>query len=606
MILLNIIFITSILLQFTAVYLAFRLMRITGLQTAWAFIAVALFLMAGRRIISYVNILESGVPPENYTPEIVALCISALMVAGVAMIGPFFAARKKAQVIIEKNERLLARTQEIAHLGSWEFDTTDNRLTWSDETCRIYGFAPNEFQGTYEEFIQAVHPDDRRFVDSFYFEPWGLEAEEYEIEHRVINKASGEVRQVYEKCIHIKDRSGKIVRMEGIVHDVTDQNRTEKASSAKSEFLSSMSHELRTPMNAILGFSQMLELNKGSLSDAQLEWVNEILIAGRHLMELIDEILDLSKIETGNLSIAIEDISLQSIIDECQNLTVVLAENAGISIDFGRPDNITIQADRTRLMQVLLNYLSNAIKYNRPNGSIQLTYSLINNERLRIGVVDSGYGLDDEQISRLFTSFERLGAESTAIEGTGIGLALSKKLVEMMGGSVGVFSKKGDGSTFWLELNCREQKHIENIRRESDSVLSSRDESQPAEYTILYIEDNKANLMLVEKILISRTDYNFLSAMDPHSGLELAGRHNPSLILLDINLPDMDGFEVLKRFRAMDSLQRVPVVAVSANAMPQDIENAILSGFDDYVTKPFDISWLLKVIDNQLGKDSGK
>ena len=456
-------FIVSILLQLIAVYLAFRLMRVTGFQLAWAFIALAILLMTSRRIISLADVLESGTPPSNITAELVALVISALMVAGVLMIKPIFEARKKAEETLSENQAWLERTQEIAHLGSWVFDTVANRLTWSDETYRIHGVKPKEFDGRYESFLELIYPEDRGIVENFFNIEQSPHLTGSDIEHRIILPSTGEIRYVYNKCVYTKDEAGQVTRLEGIIHDITERKLSEMASSAKSDFLSFMSHELRTPMNAILGFAQILDHDRQNLNEQQIDAVSEILVAGNHLMELINEILDLTLVEAGKLNITVEKIKLGDIIDECQKLLAPLASENKIRIDYGNPADCEVEADRVRLKQILINFISNAIKYNHPNGEVQLTYWEVAPHRLRISVSDNGIGLDEIQISKLFSYFERLGSEKTSIEGTGIGLALSKRLAELMGGKIGVTSKKGAGSTFWLEL-------ISPTRGQSESV----------------------------------------------------------------------------------------------------------------------------------------
>ncbi|HHJ80222.1 MAG TPA: response regulator, partial [Candidatus Tenderia electrophaga] len=258
------------------------------------------------------------------------------------------------------------------------------------------------------------------------------------------------------------------------------------------------------------------------------------------------------------------------------------------------------QADETRLKQVLLNYISNAIKYNRLNGQVHIHYQPVTDSRLRISVTDTGYGLDDEQISKLFTSFERLNAASSDVEGTGIGLALNKRLVELMGGTVGVSSEKNVSSTFWLELNCQVQTTTEKQAQTPDNQPQVISEETKAAKTILYIEDNPANLRLVEGLIKSQTQYAFSSAIEPILGLELAYTQKPDLILLDINLPGLNGFEVLKYLRTNDATRHIPVIAISANAMPGDIETGRVAGFDAYITKPINLAKLISTINQQL------
>jgi signal transduction histidine kinase/ActR/RegA family two-component response regulator len=376
------------------------------------------------------------------------------------------------------------------------------------------------------------------------------------------------------------------------------RDEAERANRAKSEFLSRMSHELRTPLNAILGFGQLLE--RANLVALQTDNVREILHAGRHLLELINEVLDLARIESGKFSVSLEAVPLLPLIADCLSLMRPQAESAGIElIETAQDCGEQVRADRTRLKQVLLNLLSNAVKYNRPQGAINVTPTL-QEDAVQIRIRDTGAGLTAEQQARLFVPFERLDADQSAIEGTGIGLALSKRLVELMGGSIGVESEPGVGSTFWLTLPLADA-----AAEASDSVVPASAAPAPQavaerQFDILCIEDNPANLRLVERILAQRADIRLLSASAPGLGLELAAAHRPSLILLDINLPDMDGYEVLRRLQANPATCSIPVLGISSNAMPKDIERALAAGFSDYLTKPLDIAQFMAVVYSYL------
>ena len=371
------------------------------------------------------------------------------------------------------------------------------------------------------------------------------------------------------------------------------------ANQAKSEFLSRMSHELRTPMNAILGFGQLLEME---IDDGQSkENIQEILRAGNHLLELINEILDLSQIESGDLSVALENLDLYSILDECFTLIKPLLTKRDIRAinNISSDAQYIISVDRTRFKQVLLNLLSNAVKYNRDEGSVILDCEVVTPKRLRISVTDTGKGLSEEQQMKLFEPFERLGAETTAIEGTGIGLVICKRLIELMDGSIGIKSKQGQGSSFWVEINL-----AKSIDKTYSSPLREQEQQgaiiNPPAKTILYIEDNPANLRLVEQVVRTRTDHMFISVPDASLGLQLAKTQKPDLILLDINLPGIDGYEVLKRLQAHEASQSIPVIAISASAMNSDIQRGLAAGFKEYLAKPIDIENMLASIDDLI------
>ena len=377
------------------------------------------------------------------------------------------------------------------------------------------------------------------------------------------------------------------------------------ANTAKSEFLSSMSHELRTPMNAILGFAQLLQLDK-TLNKAQKTNTQEILNAGTHLLTLINEVLDLSKVESGHIDLSIEAVNVFSAIEECIGLVSPLAEKRGISINHNNVDGVMVKADSTRFKQSLLNLLSNAIKYNREDGEIQITFKTVDKNQLCISIIDSGLGIPPEQLTELFKPFNRFNADKTNIEGTGIGLTLSKRLIELMGGSLEVESKVGTGSIFSItlaiEINIPPEIEAEAEKQQNNSEQLLQ-KSNNTQHKILYIEDNPANLNLVEQILAHREHIQLITSETPASGIELAKTHKPELILLDINLPGMDGYQVLKVFKADKNLVNIPVIAVTAMAMLSDIERGKAEGFIDYVTKPLDIKEFLITIDKYLSSN---
>jgi len=377
----------------------------------------------------------------------------------------------------------------------------------------------------------------------------------------------------------------------------------DRASHAKSEFLSRMSHELRTPLNAILGFGQLLEREK--LPEVQADNVQEVLHAGRHLLDLINEVLDLARIESGKFTVNLEPVALMPLLADCLSLMQPLAENSGIELIETNPrGNQQVLADPTRLRQVLLNLLANAIKYNHPQGTVNID-CVSEGDAVTVRVKDTGPGLTAEQQSRLFVPFERLDADKSQVEGTGIGLALSKRLMQLMDGQIGVDSAPGAGSTFWVSLPGARHDPAVTGRAVAFEAESHESTTGQSVSDVLYIEDNASNLRLVERILAQRSDIHLISASSPHLGLELAQAHRPALILLDINLPDMDGFEVLRRLRAQAETRAIPVIGVSANAMPKDIERAQAAGFVDYLTKPLDVAAFLKAVDAHLtGQES--
>ncbi len=371
----------------------------------------------------------------------------------------------------------------------------------------------------------------------------------------------------------------------------------ERANLAKSEFLSSMSHELRSPLNAILGFAQLMESDALPPTPAQVESIAQILQAGWHLLSLIDEILDLAKVESGQVPLSREPVSLSEVILECQGMLEPQAQQRRIRMVFPRLDSpFFVSADRTRVKQVLINLLSNGIKYNSKEGTVEVTCAEITPGRVRVSIGDSGPGLSAEQLPQLFQPFHRLGQEAGPEEGTGIGLVVAKRLVELMGGAIGVGSTVGVGSVFWFELMAVAAPRLSAEEGDSASKEQRTVSSGFRRHTLLYVEDNPANLRLVEQIIGRQPDLRLLTAVDGASGVALAQTSQPDVILMDINLPGINGFQAMHLLRSDPATAHIPVIAVSANAMPVSIARGETAGFFRYITKPIKVNEFMETL----------
>jgi PAS domain S-box-containing protein len=411
----------------------------------------------------------------------------------------------------------------------------------------------------------------------------------------------------------IKDITGRITAVEGIVEDIDAQTRmaeeerkardAEAANLAKSEFLSRMSHELRTPLNAILGFSQLLDMDD-ALTAEQRENVGDILHAGRFLLELINEILDISRVDSERLHLSLEPVAVWEAVQETLRLIDPAAARAGVALAFEEAGSAgkCIAADQQRLKQVLLNLLTNAVKYNHRGGTVTITCTDVPGARLRINIHDTGPGIPSEKIHRLFSPFDRLDAEQTGVEGTGLGLTLSKRLVEAMGGLVGVESIPGEGSTFWVEF-ARVEEPLREAKRQ-DAILLSPAVATASHQTrtILSIEDNMSNLKLIQHLLARRQSVKLIAAMQGQLGLELAREHHPDLILLDLHLPDLSGDVVLQRLLDMPETRETPVIMLSADASSGQMQRLLGMGAADYLTKPIDVKKFMEILTKTLGK----
>jgi PAS domain S-box-containing protein len=374
----------------------------------------------------------------------------------------------------------------------------------------------------------------------------------------------------------------------------------EEANLAKSDFLSNISHELRSPLNAILGFGQLLASDPAPQTENQKESTAQILQAGWYLLDLINEILDLALIESGKLLLSLEPMSLDEVMLDCQTMIEPQAGKSQVAMHFrDMPKPCYVRADRTRVKQVLLNLLSNAIKYNHAGGTVTIECTLRSPECIRISVRDTGAGLSAEQLGQLFQPFNRLGQQAGGEEGTGIGLVMTKRLIELMGGVIGVESTAGVGSVFWVELIRAPTPQFASGEHGSAALATPMPHAQVA-HTLLYVEDNPANLKLVEQLIARRANTRLLSAGEATTGIALARLHQPEVILMDINLPGISGIRALKLLREDPLTRHIPVIAISANAMPHDVRKGVEAGFFSYLTKPIRVDAFMAALDVAL------
>ena len=530
----------------------------------------------------------------------------------------------------EVSEVRLLEAQQLASIGDWQLNLIDNTLIWADEIYRIFGISPDTFFPSIEAVLQKVHPDDRQDVQVM-LEKTILNCNSANLEHRII-RPDGSERVVYIQAIAHKTEDGRIISLMGTIQDITEQNKAQKelelykneledlveertlamrtackeaeqANKAKSQFLSSMSHELRTPLNAIIGFSEMLEEYGDSASaEEKLDYVSHIIKAGYHLLNLINEVLDLSRIDAGYLDINLESIPLNlTIKDTISQIEVGLANRSNISMNNMIEDQeITIMADPVKFTQVMINLLNNAVKYNQKGGTVTVKTEQVDKDNLRIFVSDTGNGIEATDIDKVFEPFERLSYKNSNVEGTGIGMTVTKQLVEAMGGTIGVESIVNQGTTFWLEMPRGTEINLP-AKVEKD-VLPKINKSSAFKYSILYIEDNPINAHLVMEALKKRGGYEVIISTSAEQGLTVAEEEIPDLILMDLTLPGIDGIAAFNILRNMKPTSKIPILAVTANAMTDNIQTGLDVGFEEYIAKPINVQNLYLAIEKHLPK----
>jgi len=529
--------------------------------------------------------------------------------------------RRSVELALRQASERASLAARGAGLGAWEADLRDGSAYWDEQMWRLRGLLPRAQPLSADERMAIIHPDDRpalqRRLDAALDDDVPTN-----YEFRVV-LPDGRVRWLASRSTAVRDEQGRVVRRIGVNWDVTDTRTADavrqereialRESQAKSKFLARMSHELRTPLNAVLGFAQLLlaeDNGPDTAAAARRRRLEHIRAAGQHLLELINDVLDLSSLEGGEIRIALQPVPLAPLLAETLPLIEPLLRERGVELITGTFEGVPL-ADATRLRQILLNLLTNAVKYNREGGHVTVE-ALRRGGSVLVRVSDNGRGMTDLQLRHLFEPFNRLGIEREGIEGTGIGLAIVKALIERMGGSVHVDSTLGQGSVFELRLADGSARPLPppaaahlGLPATAGGTLPMPlpDAQRPLRGTLLYVEDNPVNALIISELIARRSDLKLHVAEDGLSGVKKAVELRPDLILLDMQLPDIDGHEVLRRLRAQSGTAGIPVIALSANAMPDDIDRALRAGMSDYWTKPLDFRAFMASIDALFGPE---
>jgi PAS domain S-box-containing protein len=505
----------------------------------------------------------------------------------------------------------VALTSAILEAAPDSITTIDEELrviNSSPGSERLFGIATADRKGQSVRFV--VHPDDQDEYVAALRQLFSVDADDTITIRFRAHHSDGTWMRIQTRARRLRHIDGQGPKAVLVSRDVSEEfaaqeamkeakEAAEQSNLAKSEFMSRMSHELRTPLNSVLGFSQILQMELEAPD--QRELVDHIFKSGTHLLGLINEVLDISRVESGHISVSLESVSVDDVVEECVRIMTPIAHEAGIELVIHDCRDTQVLADQQRLTQVLLNLMSNGVKYNSPHGTLTVE-CVKHDDRVRLNVTDTGPGMSREMMGRLFVAFERLDADAKGIEGTGLGLAHSKSLIEAIGGTVGVDSELGVGSTFWIDLPLTD---VPRTRAPEPRIRVSATAPALPDTTVLYIEDNATNIHLIDRLLSNRSTVHLVTSLQGRRGVEMAQQLKPALILLDVHLPDLDGFEVLQLLRDDERTKDIPVVVLSADVTDWQTERFLEIGANDYLAKPFDLRRLNAMLDEYLGAAPG-
>jgi len=516
--------------------------------------------------------------------------------------------RRNAEEQLRLRESQLSNAQDLVNLGYFEHDLNTGENFWSDILCRIFGVETG-VDRSLEDFFSLVHPGDLERVKA-NVDKSVVEGKDYNMALRIV-RPDGKEKTIHIRVMCIVDNQKNLAKRIGAVLDITQEQHREdqlrQANQAKSDFLTHMSHEFRTPLNSILGFAQVINNDKkNQIDETNYRRIQNIIKSGQHLLYLVDDLLDLSRIEAGNISIDLKPTNLAEVLNDAIDTVETQAKdkNITLTVDLMAEPLILVQSDEGRLKQVFLNLLSNAIKYNRNDGKIFVTIQFQNSKSLRLYIEDTGLGIESDRLDSIFKPFNRPWTSSPQIPGSGIGLSIAKRLIELMGGNIGVSSEAGVGSIFWIDLEISEGANIDDEIESTAPVAEqySMDMADDKTKQVLYIDDDQSSLELMQEIFEDSSFVNLITSDNAINGLQIAQETVPDLVILDINLPVMSGVELLDKLSENQGTENIPAIALSADALPEHVQKGLDCGFSLYLSKPIILNDLRDAVEEILRK----